>query len=365
LWRDDPPTTLHWVVTLSSRHHHRCRRRHRRHRRRRRDRCTWRARPSWGGALTTATRRSFWGGTIKALPSRESQGPQRRWGHHCSRRCPNRRREAAASGGLGVEGRRGGEGGGGPPPRQRMWTRAVQFTTCSRRRRRRWCRPRRWGRGQRGSATSVACQTTHRRSDARRARGGGVVGRGRGSLSWRDTPQGRGRRGRKKREEEEEEEEGEEEEEEEEGGEEGVMAAGGGGAVSNARRMRRRGRSENPLGAKIDGAGATAPPQQLRLRLRLRRTTRIARWAARHTASSGRHRASMLRRRRQPLAPWRTSCDILTVKSLKSQSPRSPYQSLTGIETSLHSASVSPSISNNQICSTQHVSQILSTTSTP
>ncbi len=25
LWRDDPPTTLHWVVTLSSRRRHRCR----------------------------------------------------------------------------------------------------------------------------------------------------------------------------------------------------------------------------------------------------------------------------------------------------------------------------------------------------
>ena len=62
---------------------------------------------------------------------------------------------------------------------------------------------------------------------------------------------------RKKREEEEE----EEEEEEGEGGEEGGMAAGGGGAVSNARRGRRRGESENPLGAKTDGAGATAPPQ--------------------------------------------------------------------------------------------------------
>ncbi len=59
----------------------------------------------------------------------------------------------------------------------------------------------------------------------------------------------------------------EEEEEEAEGGEEGVMAAGGGGAVSNARRRRRRGGSENPLGAKIDGAGATTPPQQLRLQL--------------------------------------------------------------------------------------------------
>jgi hypothetical protein len=59
-----------------------------------------------------------------------------------------------------------------------------------------------------------------------------------------------------------------EEEEEGEGGEEGVMAAGGGGAVPNARRRRRRGGSENPLGAKIDGAGATTPPQQLRLRLR-------------------------------------------------------------------------------------------------
>ncbi len=78
----------------------------------------------------------------------------------------------------------------------------------------------------------------------------------------------------------------EDEDEEGEGGEEGVMAAGGGGAVSNARRMRRSGRSENPLGAKIDGAGATAPPQQLRLRLRQRRTTRIARWAAQRTASS-------------------------------------------------------------------------------
>jgi hypothetical protein len=28
-------------------------------------------------------------------------------------------------------------------------------------------------------------------------------------------------------------------------------------------RRRRRDRSENPLGAKIDGVGATAPPQQL------------------------------------------------------------------------------------------------------
>jgi hypothetical protein len=48
------------------------------------------------------------------------------------------------------------------------------------------------------------------------------------------------------------------------------MAAGGGGAVSNVRRRRRRRRrrgSENPLRAKVDGAGATAPPQQLRLRL--------------------------------------------------------------------------------------------------
>jgi hypothetical protein len=68
-------------------------------------------------------------------------------------------------------------------------------------------------------------------------------------------------RKRKKRDDDDEEEEGE-------GGEEGGMAAGGGGAVSNARRRRRRGGSENPLGAKIDGAGATTPPQQLRLRLR-------------------------------------------------------------------------------------------------
>ena len=41
------------------------------------------------------------------------------------------------------------------------------------------------------------------------------------------------------------------------------MAAGGGGAVSNARRRRRRGGSENLLGTRINGAGATTPPQQL------------------------------------------------------------------------------------------------------
>ena len=31
--------------------------------------------------------------------------------------------------------------------------------------------------------------------------------------------------------------------------------------MSNVRRRRRRGESENPLGVKTDGAGATAPPQ--------------------------------------------------------------------------------------------------------
>jgi hypothetical protein len=42
------------------------------------------------------------------------------------------------------------------------------------------------------------------------------------------------------------------------------MVAGGSGAVSNVRRRRRRRRgSENPPRAKVNGAGATAPPQQL------------------------------------------------------------------------------------------------------
>ena len=43
------------------------------------------------------------------------------------------------------------------------------------------------------------------------------------------------------------------------------MAAGGSGALLNVRRRmrRRRGGSENPLRAKVDRAGATAPPQQL------------------------------------------------------------------------------------------------------
>ena len=43
------------------------------------------------------------------------------------------------------------------------------------------------------------------------------------------------------------------------------MAARGGGTVLNVRRRRRRrrGGSENPLSAKVDGAGATVPPQQL------------------------------------------------------------------------------------------------------
>jgi hypothetical protein len=52
-----------------------------------------------------------------------------------------------------------------------------------------------------------------------------------------------------------------------EGEEEGVMAVGGGRAVSNARMRRRRDGSENTLGAKINGAGATMPPQQLQLQL--------------------------------------------------------------------------------------------------
>ena len=70
----------------------------------------------------------------------------------------------------------------------------------------------------------------------------------------------------------------EEEEEEWEGGGEGVMAAGGGGAVSNVRRRRRRRDvSENPLGAKIDRAGATTPPQQLRLQRRSKQHPTIVR----------------------------------------------------------------------------------------
>ena len=62
-------------------------------------------------------------------------------------------------------------------------------------------------------------------------------------------PLGRGRRGRRRR------------RRRRRRGGGGVMAAGGGGAVSNARRRRRRDESENPLGVKTNGAGATAPPQ--------------------------------------------------------------------------------------------------------
>ncbi len=55
---------------------------------------------------------------------------------------------------------------------------------------------------------------------------------------------------------------------------------------------------------------------------------------------------------------------IVTLIPSNSQSPRLPSQSLTGIDTPLKSA-LSPSISNNQFSSAQHVNQILLTASTP
>ena len=141
--------------------------------------CTWRARPSRGGASTTATRHSFRGGIVKASLSRQSRGPRTSRGR-CRRR-PNCRQEGAAPGGRGLEGRRGGEGGGGPPPRRQMRTLAVSTATGPRQRRHRhrhWRRRRhqRWRRRhqrlpealrgcqrrrQCGSATSGNCSAHH------------------------------------------------------------------------------------------------------------------------------------------------------------------------------------------------------------